>query len=565
MGERCDVDLALVTDGVATMTGSQWWAGLDTPANSLAIRDGRIVAFGVQADVAGWRPRRVLEVPGIALPGFVEPHAHPVSVAHHQPEVSLSGLTRLDQVAEALAGEADGVAPGGWVFGTDLEPSAELDPGLGAALIDAAVGSHPAYVRLFDGHSAIVSSAALSLCGIEGPRALGEAAEVVCDASGRPTGELREDPAMALAEAYFPVIGERRIAERLVEILDGFAACGITTVQALDDRGGHPWRILELAESIRPLPVRVLVSPVCHPGTSEEQWRRLLELQGRGGKRWEVRGIKLFLDGTIDNGTGWLIGGDTAGECRDSVWGSELAGYRAAIAFFDRHRVATATHAIGDAAVAEALDAIIATEGREVFHRIEHIETISSERVGQFARHGIVASMQPVHSARFVDPTGTDAWSRRLGSRRVGAEGFRFRALADSGAVLALGSDWPVASYDPRETLAAAVLQRQLAASADAAPAFGRQRLTFSQAVAGVTRNAAVAAGGVGVTGTIEVGGPADLVFWPSGAVQRARSAADRGDDSGAVAAFCEAGPLLTVLAGEISYQPSAPPSVAAI
>lgn len=557
MGERWDVDLALLADGVVTMTGSQLWAGLNTSTTALGIRDGRIVALGERDDVTGWHPRRVLAVPGIALPGFVEPHAHPVSVAYHQPEVSLSGLTRLDDVRQALASQAADVATGGWVFGTDLEPSEEIDPGLGALLIDPAVGSHPAYVRLFDGHSAIVSSAALALCGIDGSRELGEGADVVRDWSGRPTGELREDPAMALAEAYFPVIPDDRIAGRLLNILDDFAACGITTVRALDDRGGAPWRILELAESIRPLPVRVLVSPVCHPGCTEDDWLRLLDLQGRHGDHWEVRGIKLFLDGTIDNGTGWLVGGDTAGACRDSVWAAELAGYRAAIAFFERHTVATATHAIGDAAVAEALDAIIAAGGSPNAHRVEHIEAIAAERVGQFARHGIVASMQPVHSARFIDPAGTDPWSRRLGPERVAAQGYRFGALADSGALLALGSDWPVAAFDPRQTLAAAVLQRQLAAPADTAAALPDQRLSFGQALAGITCNAAIAAGGPEVTGTIALGGPADLVVWPTEAVRQARVAVDRGDDAAAVLSFCEARPLLTMLAGDISYRHS--------
>ena len=105
--------------------------------------------------------------------------------------------------------------------------------------------------------------------------------------------------------------------------------------------------------------------------------------------------------------------------------------------------------------------------------------------------------MQPVHLAA-VKPEGN--WSERLGPERA-ARAFRMRDLVDAGAVLALGSDWPVADADPRLGLAAA-------RERDVLP---EQALTAHEALAGYTLAAAHAVGEEAVAGRIRVGMRADL------------------------------------------------------
>ncbi len=100
-------------------------------------------------------------------------------------------------------------------------------------------------------------------------------------------------------------------------------------------------------------------------------------------------------------------------------------------------------HAIGDAATRMSLDACEgATPGRR--HRVEHIETPDPRDLPRFARLGVIASMQPQHS----DPVITRAWRDNLGPERA-ARGWPWRALLDSGARLAFGTDWPVVPLDP--------------------------------------------------------------------------------------------------------------------
>ena len=100
--------------------------------------------------------------------------------------------------------------------------------------------------------------------------------------------------------------------------------------------------------------MRLRCSPWVQPGTSERDWAAVAALQGTGGRRWQVRGAKLFIDGTIDNGTAWLAEPDTLGESTSPFW-PDPAAYSRAIAWFDAHDVPTATHAIGDQGVRHVL------------------------------------------------------------------------------------------------------------------------------------------------------------------------------------------------------------------
>jgi hypothetical protein len=164
-----------------------------------------------------------------------------------------------------------------------------------------------------------------------------------------------------------------------------------------------------------------------------------------------------------------------------------------------------ATHTIGDAAVRFTLDTYVrAAHGTR--HRLEHLEALPDDLVAQIGASGVIASMQPLHLAA-LRGDGTGNWNERLGPERA-ARAFRMRDLLDAGAVLALGSDWPVANADPRLGMAVAQLRR-LPARDDAV--LPDQALTAHEALAGYTLAPAYAAGEEGVAGRIHEGMRADL------------------------------------------------------
>jgi predicted amidohydrolase YtcJ len=496
------MDLVVAADRIRTM------ADAEPGVTAVAIRAGRIAAVGTRDDVPAWRgpTTRVVDVGAATVtPGLIDAHVHPVLGAQLTRGVGLLGLD-LEGVRRALAAHAATLEPGGWVLGWGLDPNVVHGRRLTAADIDDVVGGRPTLIRLFDGHSALASSDGLRLAGVDGPRAFDQRSEVVCDAHGTPTGLLLEAAAIALLDDAVPAPTVEDIAERTHQALSRMAALGITAAHALE-HAPNASAVYDLIEAEGGLPVRLRCSPWVQPGTTERDWAAVAALQGTGGRRWQVRGAKLFIDGTIDNGTAWLAEPDSLGQSTSPYW-PDPAAYARAIAWFDAHDVPTATHAIGDQGVRHALRALARAGGR-VPHRIEHIETIPDDLVEAFAQLPVTASMQPTHCTEYTAADQTDNWSTRLGPTRA-RRGWRIRDLREAGVRVALGSDWPIADFDPRGILAAAQLRRR-GGDPDREPIQPGQAITARMALEGYTTHAAWSVGEQHQTGTLEVGKRADL------------------------------------------------------
>ena len=242
--------------------------------------------------------------------------------------------------------------------------------------------------------------------------------------------------------------------------------------------------LLQTIEATRDLPIRLRMSPWYVPGAPLEEVSRLAELQGVHGRRWIVEGVKLMIDGTVDNGTAWLHEPDCLGESTTSLW-LDPEQYRDALTELDRRGIPTTTHAIGDAGIDFVVRAIDGLGERTATHRIEHIETMTDAALEVFVSSRATASMQPTHCTLFTRADGSDNWSRRLGEERAD-RGFRTRDLVRAGIPLALGSDWPVAPSDAVGILADAQLRRPHD-EPDAVPINPSQALNAMEALRGLT------------------------------------------------------------------------------
>jgi predicted amidohydrolase YtcJ len=500
------MDLVVTADRIRTL--AEAGDDADVGLTAVAIRAGRIAALGTRADIAGWcgPTTRVIDVGSATVtPGLIDSHVHPVMGAELTRGVGVLGLD-LDGVRRALAAHAATLEPDAWVLGWGLDPNVAPGRRLTAADIDDVLGGRPALLRIFDGHSALASTEALRIGGVDGPRAFAQQSEVVCGVDGTPTGLLLEMSAIDLVVSAVPAASVEEVATRTHRALSQMAALGITAAHALE-HAPHATAVYELIEAEHTLPVRLRCSPWVHPGTTEDDWAAVAALQGTGGRRWQVRGAKLFVDGTVDNGTAWLAEPDSLGESTSPYW-PDPEEFSRAISWFDAHDVPTATHAIGDQGVRHALQALART-GRRVPHRIEHIETIPDDLVETFARLGVTASMQPMHCTEYTSADQSDNWSVRLGPGRA-RHGWRIRDLREAGVRVALGSDWPIADFDPRAILAAAQLRRRGGAP-ERAPIQPDQAISARMALEGYTIHAAWSVGEQQETGTLEIGKRADL------------------------------------------------------
>ncbi|GAB3044379.1 amidohydrolase [Sediminivirga luteola] len=515
-------DLIIHGARIRTMTAGEPGVASQT---ALAISEGRISRLGTDAEILALAGdgTEIVDARGATLtPGLIDSHLHPVWGAELTVGLDLGGITDLDEVRAVIAEEAARLPEGAWVRGWNLDykvfarqDTDTLD--IRGELFDEAAGGRPVALVLYDLHTGVGNAAALAAAGIDGTETFADASEIVVDAEGRPTGELREIPAyMKLLDAA-PGQDAATLARRTRDELAGMAATGVTGAAVMDGRLSTLEVLDEVERMPGGLPVRLHIAMWHQPGDDDAAVAERIGLLGRGGDRYRVALIKMFIDGVIDTGTAWLHEPDTQGASAEPFWHSLDRYAEVCRAYHDAGYQLT-THSCGDAGVAQAVQ-VYRTLGKAANgapHRIEHLETLTDEDVRALAESGTVASMQPLHM-QWREGDHSDSWTVRLGPKRA-AHAFRVRDVLRAGAPIALGSDWPVAQNDVRLGLAWARLRRT--PGDPQAPVFEPdQRLSGEQALLGYTRWAAEALGRDDL-GVIAPGAAADLALWAQDPVE---------------------------------------------
>ncbi len=487
-------------------------------ASTIVIANGRILAAGgkhLLGEYGGPRTH-VHDAHGQTItPGLIDGHIHPIHGSEITVGVDFGAVSTFDGFLAALRTEAAKVLsedPAGWVRGWNLDYGVFEGRRISADLIEEAVYGLPAYILLFDLHTALASKEALKQSGITSRRQFCDTSEIVVDETGNPTGELQESTAYELVGATAPALSAVQAIERARELISCLSRTGITSGTVMDGDLASLDFIDKIDSTGSGLPVRLVCALEHRPGLAADEARSYILSKDGQGRRWRGGLIKLLLDGVIDTGTGWLYEPDTLGGGLKSFW-PDPADYAAIVKQYSHAGFQIATHAIGDRVIGAAIDAYVSAGARSrrgAPHRIEHLECLADRDLVRLSTAGITASMQPLHM-QWRKPDGTDSWSSRLGAERSKLA-WRIRDVIDSGAPVALGSDWPVAQYDARIGMAWARLRR-IPGQRDAPVFEPSQRLTAIEALKGFSAWAARAQGDHD-QGTIRPGNKADLVIW---------------------------------------------------
>jgi predicted amidohydrolase YtcJ len=486
---------------------------------AVAVKDGRIAALGSAAEAAEWAgPRtRTVDLGGrLVLPGFVDAHLHPQCAVGELFEVRLADCRSIDECLDRVARfaaerpELPAIRGGGWY------PTLVPMEGMTAEALDRVVPDRPVCLHDDSVHAQWVNSDLLRRAGLgrDDPGWDGAVIERLPD--GSPKGLLHEafpwvDRALPDYDVAARAAGLRHLQREIA------ARYGLTL---LHEAGVHPgesvldaYRLLEQGDE---LTARFCVSLMIDPDLPvDEQVEAAAKVRARfTGPLVRAAAVKLFVDGVIEAHTGFLAEpyADRPGFRGRPIWPREgllAASAAAAAAGFQLHY-----HAIGDAAVSLAVDAVAAARaaapapGRDL---ITHLQLIDPRDRARMAELGIVALTQPYWFAKDA-LYDRDIYRPFLGDDRA-AHQYPLRSLLDAGVVVAGASDYPVSPPpDPLLAIQRGVLRRDPLTPETSSVLWPEEAVDVEAMIAAFTISGAYANFLEDETGSLEVGKSADLV-----------------------------------------------------
>jgi predicted amidohydrolase YtcJ len=488
-------------------------------ATALVVRAGRVVAIGTDADVLGHAgaSTTVVDADGAGvLPGFQDAHAHPPMGGIDMVQCDVSGARSADEVADLIRRHVETLGPGEWLLGAGWEFFV-MGERLDRALLDEIAPDRPAYFVSGGRHDALVNTAALELAGLHDGSSDPSHGSLGRRPDGTLNGVLHEGAQIAMRTVVpQPTVADYEQAILVAE--EHFLSLGITAWQ---DAWTTPETLAAYANLARrdELTVRVAAALWWERDEGPEQIERFVEQRREATVgRLTVPAIKIMVDGTTGNQSAAVLepyvdpaDGRACGRGELFLSPEELTH---AVTELDALGFGVHSHAIGERAVREALDAVENARQRNgrtpARHHIAHVCLVHPDDIARFAALDVTANLQPLWAELNEELIGEN---QHLGDERT-EWWYPFESLRRTGARLAGGSDWPVSSADP--LLGSYVAVHRIAAGSghpDQEVLMPHERMPVADIIDAYTAGSAYVNGFDDLTGTIGVGTLADLVL----------------------------------------------------
>jgi predicted amidohydrolase YtcJ len=478
---------------------------------------GAILALGGRDELLAKYPgaARIDAGDATVVPGLIDAHGHMSGLGMTFLTADLVGTSGKAEILERLRKFADAqhLSPGAWLIGRGWDQNdwarKEFPT---AADLDAAFPDRPVWLERIDGHASWANTKAMEAARVDGHADWRQGdwqpdgGRIVRDAQGNATGVFVDGaqsvvggaipaPDAAATERMLRLAMEDAVAHGLTGVHDaGVSLQEMRVYRKLADAGEMPMRVTAFADGNH-----AALQWLCDDGLYQHPSHRL-----------KMRTIKLYIDGALGSRGAALLQDYSDDPGNRGILVTSPEDYAAAVSKAHGCGVQVATHAIGDRGNRIVLDTYAKTLGTEATTtdhrwRVEHAQVLSPQDLPRLAAMHVIASMQPTHA------TSDMPWAEdRLGPDRINGA-YAWRKLRDSGARLALGSDFPVESVDPRLGLYAA----ETRTDAQGQPPGGWQpedKLTPYEALRGFTLDAAYAGFAEDEVGSLAPGKRADFV-----------------------------------------------------
>jgi predicted amidohydrolase YtcJ len=501
-GAGVEADLIVVNARVITVDPAR------PRAEAFAVKDGRILAVGSNADirnVATSRTRVLDAARATVLPGFIDTHNHPSGI-NELFEVN-GNLRSIAELKAAIAKKASATPPGFWVNAYMFDDT-KLGEGrmLHRRDLDEAAPNHPVSVNHRGGHTSWYNSVAFDLAKITKDTPDPTGGRFFRDADGTPNGRVAE-----LARRAFGGVGQRerftpeqqreRGRKGMAHISALYTAAGLTTVHDLgaSQNNIRAYADIRAAGELRHrayLMVRGGAFPLLRDaGVST----------GFGDEWVRIGGVKFAADGSASERTMRMstpyVGTDdhgiltmTQAEIHDAVDDAHSKGWQVGI------------HANGDVTIDLVLTAYERALAKwphpDRRHRIEHCSLVNPSLIARIKATGSI----PTPFWTYVYYHG-EKWAE-YGDEKMRSM-FAHRSFLDAGIRVPGASDYGPGPFEPLMALQSMVTRRDYRGR-EWGP---NQKVTVDEAITIGTQNGAYASYEEAVKGSITAGKLADFVM----------------------------------------------------
>ncbi len=502
-----EADLVLRNGNIVTVDDA------NPRAQALAAKDGRIVALGSDADIEQYigSNTQVIDLDGMtAIPGLIEGHGHFMGVGDANLQLKLMEVANWGEIVAMVEEAVAQADPGELIRGRGwhqekwdevVEGSVEGVPTHHS--LSAVSPDNPVILRHASGHATFANAKAMEMAGIGADTRSPSGGEIVRDASGNPTGYLKESAGGLLGPAQQGAVAPD--PRRVVQLAQEEAlAKGLTSFQDAGSGFNTIDVFREMAED-GSLKIRLWVMI---RASNEELAEKLPDYKiiGAGDDRLTVRAIKRSIDGALGSHGAWLLEPyndlpESSGLSRD------IEGIYETAELAIQHGFQLGVHAIGDRGNRVVFDIFEETfekhpDQQDVRWRIEHAQHLHPDDIPRFGNLKVIASMQGVHA------TSDGPWVEpRLGAERAEWGAYVWQDIMKAGGMVTNGTDAPVEDVDPLASFYATVSRRMN----NGEVFYPEQRMSRMEALKSYTINVAYSGYEEDIKGSLEVGKLADV------------------------------------------------------
>jgi predicted amidohydrolase YtcJ len=446
-------------------------------AQAIALAGGAILAVGADAallPLADAGTEKIDLGGRQVVPGFIDSHIHFYEWALKRQGVRLDDVDRLETLLDRLGTAARGRPEGQWIMGQGWNETDWEVPRMPTRdLLDQVVPHHPVLLWRCDLHLAAANSAALALAGIDAQTPDPPEGRIERDASGAPTGILRELAINLARDAVAPPARDQILTafQEATQALYRRGVTGIHDVRLMADKeGARALRAFQALDREGQLGLR---SWVTLPGDRLDDLIGLGLTTGFGNDRLRLGHLKFFSDGGVGARTAWMIDPylDAGGGRECGMPLMDMGALADRIRRADAAGLSVMVHAVGDRANRELITIFEALEGQggrrglpapRIPHRIEHLQVIRPEDIRRLGRLNLALCVTPANLVLDINLIDT-----AMGE--MGRWAYAFRPLIDTGAAVMFSSDCPVCDPSPLMGIHAAVTRQR----SDGSPAGG--------------------------------------------------------------------------------------------